>query len=151
MLGKTIDRLEQLVKNNKAVTGVSTGFVDLDKKTSGMQRSDLIIVAARPSMGKCIVSGSQLVDPMTGEINVIDDLVAAKDANLISINNQFKRVISQASDFVDDGLKPVFRVRTALGKTIETTLTHPFLTGKGWLPLSNIRVGEQIAIPRSFT
>ena len=52
VLGKTIDRLEQLVKNNKAVTGVSTGFVDLDKKTSGMQRSDLIIVAARPSMGK---------------------------------------------------------------------------------------------------
>jgi len=150
VLGKTIDRLEQLVKNNKAVTGVSTGFVDLDKKTSGMQRSDLIIVAARPSMGKCIVSGSQLVDPMTGEINVIDDLVAAKDANLISINNQFKRVISQASDFVDDGLKPVFRVRTALGKTIETTLTHPFLTGKGWLPLSDIRVGEQIAIPRSL-
>ncbi|MEN8778746.1 MAG: replicative DNA helicase [Glaciecola sp.] len=52
VLGKTIDRLEQLVKNNKAVTGVSTGFVDLDKKTSGMQPSDLIIVAARPSMGK---------------------------------------------------------------------------------------------------
>lgn len=52
VLGKTIDRLELLVKNNKAVTGVSTGFVDLDKKTSGMQPSDLIIVAARPSMGK---------------------------------------------------------------------------------------------------
>ena len=52
VLGKTVDRLEQLVKNNKAVTGVSTGFVDLDKKTSGMQPSDLIIVAARPSMGK---------------------------------------------------------------------------------------------------
>ncbi|MCC2617694.1 replicative DNA helicase [Aestuariibacter halophilus] len=52
VLGKTIDRLEALIKNNKEVTGVSTGYNDLDKKTSGLQPSDLIIVAARPSMGK---------------------------------------------------------------------------------------------------
>ncbi|WP_018984181.1 replicative DNA helicase [Salinimonas chungwhensis] len=52
VLGKTIDRLEALIKTNKEVTGVTTGFTDLDKKTSGLQPSDLIIVAARPSMGK---------------------------------------------------------------------------------------------------
>jgi replicative DNA helicase len=52
VLTKTIDRLEALVKNNKEITGVSSGFTDLDKKTSGLQSSDLIIVAARPSMGK---------------------------------------------------------------------------------------------------
>jgi replicative DNA helicase len=52
VLTKTIDRLEALVKSNKEVTGVSTGYTDLDKKTSGLQQSDLIIVAARPSMGK---------------------------------------------------------------------------------------------------
>lgn len=52
VLGKTIDRLEALVKSNKEVTGVTTGFTDLNKKTSGLQPSDLIIVAARPSMGK---------------------------------------------------------------------------------------------------
>ncbi|MDG1254314.1 MAG: replicative DNA helicase [Glaciecola sp.] len=150
VLGKTIDRLEQLVKNNKAVTGVSTGFVDLDKKTSGMQPSDLIIVAARPSMGKCIVSGSQLVDPTTGALNSIDDLVAAQHAPVLSVDNRFKCVAGHASEFVDDGLKPVFRVTTALGKSIETTLTHPFLTGNGWQPLSEINTGEQIAIPRNL-
>ncbi|QPG05881.1 replicative DNA helicase [Salinimonas marina] len=52
VLGKTIDRLEALIKTNKEVTGVTTGFTDLDKKTSGLQPSDLVIVAARPSMGK---------------------------------------------------------------------------------------------------
>ncbi|MDP5040728.1 MAG: replicative DNA helicase, partial [Paraglaciecola sp.] len=41
VLGKTIDRLEILVKSNKEVTGVSTGYTDLDKKTSGLQPSDL--------------------------------------------------------------------------------------------------------------
>ncbi len=51
-LKKTIARIEALSKQNKDVTGVSTGFTDLDKKTSGLQPSDLIIVAARPSMGK---------------------------------------------------------------------------------------------------
>ncbi len=52
VLSTTIERLEELVKSNKEVTGVSTGYTDLDKKTSGLQPSDLIIVAARPSMGK---------------------------------------------------------------------------------------------------
>ncbi len=54
MLRKTIDRIEHLFKhkNHSGVTGISTGFVDLDAKTSGLQPSDLIIIAARPSMGK---------------------------------------------------------------------------------------------------
>ena len=52
VLDKTIKRLESLIETRKEVTGVTTGFSDLDKKTSGLQPSDLIIVAARPSMGK---------------------------------------------------------------------------------------------------
>ncbi|CAK3934555.1 replicative DNA helicase [Vibrio crassostreae] len=53
VLEKTIDRLEELNKTAiDGVTGLSTGFADLNKKTAGLQNSDLIIVAARPSMGK---------------------------------------------------------------------------------------------------
>lgn len=51
-LTKTVDRLEHLLHAGKEITGVSSGFIDLDKKTSGLQPSDLVIVAARPSMGK---------------------------------------------------------------------------------------------------
>jgi replicative DNA helicase len=46
------DRLEHLQKHEKALRGVSTGFAPLDDKLSGFQKSDLIILAARPSMGK---------------------------------------------------------------------------------------------------
>ncbi|WP_117168008.1 replicative DNA helicase [Paraliobacillus sediminis] len=46
------DNIEQLHHNDADVTGVPTGFRDLDKITSGFQRNDLIIVAARPSVGK---------------------------------------------------------------------------------------------------
>lgn len=53
ILEQTVSRIEELFQRpHDGVTGVSTGFTDLDKKTAGLQRSDLIIVAARPSMGK---------------------------------------------------------------------------------------------------
>jgi replicative DNA helicase len=54
LLGKVIDRVDELYsqENQKDITGLATGFADLDKKTSGLQPGDLIIVAARPSMGK---------------------------------------------------------------------------------------------------
>jgi len=53
VLEKTVDRIEKLYQQpHDGVTGVSTGFADLDKMTAGLQPSDLIIVAARPSMGK---------------------------------------------------------------------------------------------------
>ncbi|EJN3164068.1 replicative DNA helicase [Vibrio cholerae] len=53
ILERTIERIELLYKTPQdGVTGVNTGFTDLNKKTAGLQGSDLIIVAARPSMGK---------------------------------------------------------------------------------------------------
>ncbi len=53
VLNKTLERIEQLLKTpQNGVTGLDTGFVDLNKKTAGLQGSDLVIVAARPSMGK---------------------------------------------------------------------------------------------------
>ncbi len=47
-----LDRIEKASKNKGTVTGIPTGFIDLDYKLSGLQPSDLILVAARPSMGK---------------------------------------------------------------------------------------------------
>jgi replicative DNA helicase len=52
LLWPTMERIEALQLEGKTVTGVATGFGDLDEMTSGFQPSDLIIVAARPSMGK---------------------------------------------------------------------------------------------------
>jgi len=52
LLWPTMERIEALQRGGQSVTGVPTGFTDLDEMTSGFQPSDLIIVAARPSMGK---------------------------------------------------------------------------------------------------
>jgi replicative DNA helicase len=52
LLWPAIERIEELQKHGKTITGVPSGFSDLDELTSGFQPSDLVIVAARPSMGK---------------------------------------------------------------------------------------------------
>jgi replicative DNA helicase len=52
LLEKAVARMEMLYESRSPVTGVATGFDDLDKKTAGLQPSDMVIIAARPSMGK---------------------------------------------------------------------------------------------------
>jgi replicative DNA helicase len=52
ILPGTIDRLDMLSHSTSEITGVSTGFVEMDRMTAGLQRGELIIVAGRPSMGK---------------------------------------------------------------------------------------------------
>jgi len=52
VLNYTFESLERLYEQKGEVTGLSTGFKDIDNLTSGLQKSDLIIIAARPSMGK---------------------------------------------------------------------------------------------------
>jgi len=52
ILFDTFEHIEQLYNSEGGITGVPTGFPDLDEKTSGLQPSDLILIAARPSMGK---------------------------------------------------------------------------------------------------
>lgn len=52
ILSKTVDKIDELYHQEGSITGLSTGFTDLDAMTSGLQPSDLIIVAGRPSMGK---------------------------------------------------------------------------------------------------
>ena len=44
--------LEELYRNKGSITGLTTGFIDLDRKTNGLQKTDLVLIAARPAMGK---------------------------------------------------------------------------------------------------
>ncbi|PNT90114.1 replicative DNA helicase [Coxiella burnetii] len=54
LLTKATDRIDKLFHSKQAITGLSSGFTDLDKLTSGLQDGDLIVVAGRPSMGKTV-------------------------------------------------------------------------------------------------
>ena len=52
LLADAFDRIEELHENKGALRGLKTGFRDLDKKTAGLQKGDLVIIGARPAMGK---------------------------------------------------------------------------------------------------
>lgn len=56
ILNESFDRIEELHRNKGSLRGVRTGYKDLDNMTAGLQRSDLIILAARPAMGKTTLS-----------------------------------------------------------------------------------------------
>jgi replicative DNA helicase len=56
LLANAVDKIETLFEQEGHVTGAATGFTDFDEKTSGLQPSDLIIIAGRPSMGKTTIA-----------------------------------------------------------------------------------------------
>ncbi|HET7607624.1 MAG TPA: DnaB-like helicase N-terminal domain-containing protein, partial [Gammaproteobacteria bacterium] len=150
ILPQTIDRLDFLSHSTSEITGVSTGFAEMDKWTSGLQRGELVIIAGRPSMGKCVVSGSRILNPETGALETIDDCVRDRRGNVVSLDATGRLQAAKASDFVDDGVKPVFELTTALGRRVLVTAPHPFLTPTGWQPLASLRPGMCVAVPRAL-
>ncbi|HEY0320192.1 MAG TPA: replicative DNA helicase [Pyrinomonadaceae bacterium] len=142
-----LEKVQEMAGRTAMLTGLTTGFNELDTMTSGLQPADLIVVAARPSMGKCLAYDSEIV-LSDGSISTIEELYRARKAELLTLASDFKFKRARPSHFVDDGIKPVFRVTTRLGRTVETTLSHPFLTVDGWKPLLQLNVGERIAVPR---
>jgi replicative DNA helicase len=71
---KVLKQIEELSKKADGLTGVPTGFTDLDRLTSGWQPSDLIIVAARPGMGKCLAKGTKVL-MFDGSLRCVEDLL----------------------------------------------------------------------------
>ena len=70
---KTIEKIELLAELDGSITGASTGFDDLDALTSGLQPSDLVIIAGRPSMGKCFGKGTKIL-LYSGEVKNVENI-----------------------------------------------------------------------------
>ncbi|MBC7930213.1 MAG: replicative DNA helicase [Rubrivivax sp.] len=142
-----LEKVQEMGGRGSVITGLTTGFSEIDTMTSGLQPQDLIIVAARPSMGKCLAFDSEIV-LADGSLTTIEEVYGTRSARLLTLGDDFKLRLTRPSAYVDDGLKPVFRVTTRLGRTIETTLSHPFLTLDGWRQLHRLKIGDRVAVPR---
>ncbi|HEV3225641.1 MAG TPA: replicative DNA helicase [Acidimicrobiales bacterium] len=79
LLGPLLDRLEQLYDRREAVTGLATGYTDLDELLSGLQPSSLVVVGARPSMGKALSLDTPIPTPSgwttMGDLQVGDQVL----------------------------------------------------------------------------
>jgi len=149
ILVDSFERLERISNTTDEITGLPTGFIDLDKMTSGLQPSDLIILAARPSMGKCLSAEAEIL-LADGQVKTIEEIYHQQDADLLTLDKKWQFQLTKPSGFVDDGIKPVFQVTTKLGRQIKTTLTHPYLTLNGWKHLGELEPGDRIAVPRKL-
>ncbi len=67
LLKAAVERIDELFSNGDALTGLTTGFDDLNERTGGLQSSDLIIVAARPSMGKTTFAMNLVENALMGD------------------------------------------------------------------------------------
>ena len=84
-----LDVIERASKTKGTVTGIPTGFIDLDYKLSGLQRSDLVLIAARPSMGKTafVLNIAQHVAFRQNKAVAIFSLEMSKDAQILRTGN----------------------------------------------------------------
>lgn len=114
ILTKAIDRIDTLFNSDNAITGVSTGFVDLDDKTSGLQPADLVIVAGRPSMGKT-----------TFAMNLVENAVLRTD----------KAVLVFSLEMPADSI--VMRMLSSLGRIDQTKVRSGKLEDDDWPRLTS--------------
>lgn len=93
-----INKIEMAARHKGTVTGISTGFYDLDYKTSGLQPSDLILVAARPSMGKTafVLNLAQYISVRNKVPTAIFSLEMSKDQLINRVLSMESKVDSQA-------------------------------------------------------
>ena len=151
------DAFEEIERRHQAgddVVGLPTGFRDLDRMTAGFQPQNLIILAARPAMGKC-QPGSTIINMAdTGERISLAEAVergrAGKLVTVSSLNAAGRIQLMPVSAFHHNGHQEVATVESGLGRRTTATRNHPFLTPTGWRALGELQCGDLIAVPRQI-
>lgn len=100
--------------------------------------------------GKCQL-GSDTVILKDGSITSIEQLYSRyinnESLNILTMDDKFEQSMSDDIKMADNGVKPVFNVKTKSGKELNITDNHPLFTVNGWTELKNISVGDSILIP----
>ncbi|KAB7885645.1 replicative DNA helicase [Poseidonibacter ostreae] len=92
--GDTLSYIERMKKlGNKHLIGETTGFDALDKKTTGFNEGDLIIIAARPAMGKCLAKGTKVL-MFDGSLKAVEDVISGD--KLMGDDSTSRKVLSIA-------------------------------------------------------
>jgi DNA polymerase-3 subunit alpha len=112
---------------------------------------DLVEKFAGYGFNKCIWKFSTIVDAKTGNRTTIEELFRRRSAcHVHAMGPDGKMQIRPVKDVVWNGVRPVFRLKTRLGKEIVATDNHPFRTLDGWTNLGDLRPGDRIAAPRQM-
>jgi replicative DNA helicase len=116
VIQRVFKNIEELYERQEEITGIPTGFADLDRLTSGFQPGDLVILAARPSMGKAQPLDAPVLTP-AGFVPMGDLEVGSA---IIGADGKPHRVLA----VFPQGERPVFRVRFTDGAMVECCDEH---------------------------
>jgi DNA polymerase-3 subunit alpha len=114
---------------------------------------DEIEYFANYGFNKCLVYDSLIIDADTGRQVRIGDLATGKvqiEHTLTCDTSTLRLQPTKIAPAMENGVKPVYRLTTRLGREIEATSNHPFYTFDGWRMLGELQVGDKIAAPRSL-
>jgi DNA-directed DNA polymerase III PolC len=100
---------------------------------------------------ECIVGETRVVDADSGKWLTIDEIVGgrARLENTLACDEDQRLRKRKVSCVIRSGVKPVWRLRSALGHEIMATAEHPFMTMGGWRQLGKLKVGDHVATARS--
>jgi replicative DNA helicase len=144
LLQPTMDEIDAIASNGGLARGVPTGFVELDDTTNGLHPGQMIIVAARPGMGKALALNTPLPTP-TGWTTMGD--VAIGDL-LLDPDGLATRVVA-ATDVMFG--RPCYQIDFSDGSTIVADAMHQWPTGYGIRTTAGLRCGlDTIAAAGSF-
>jgi len=101
---------------------------------------------------ECVVGETRVVDAGSGRWLTIDEIVSGRVQlkTTIACDDELRLRRRKVLAVRSSGVKPVWRLRTALGHTITATAEHPFLTMGGWRQLGKLRLGDQVAAARAL-
>ncbi|HRJ44868.1 MAG TPA: LAGLIDADG family homing endonuclease, partial [Caldilineaceae bacterium] len=106
---------------------------------------------ARYGFNKCLPGDVEVVDAVSGRLVRVEDLYTGEASLTETITcdtASLKLQSGRVSAVMENGVKPVYRLTTRMGRQIEATANHPFYTFDGWRRLEELGVGDQIATPR---
>ena len=154
VLGVEIRKWQELSDSGRSLTGTPSGFADLDAVTGGFQPGNLIILAARPAMGKCLTGDALVYDPQTGARRRMDEVVelieGGEEVFVTATDTKLQLSAVRATAAFRNGVRPVFTLTTRLGRRVTATANHPLLTLGGWKELGSLQSGDRIAVPRTL-
>jgi replicative DNA helicase len=148
---KITQMINSVGKPTMAATGLDTPWEPVNKILGKVNGGNLITVAAKPKAGKCLHKDSIVINPETMKPLTIEQAIKEKMSHIHSYNEETKKIeVCRISDWIDSGVKPLVRVTTQLGRSVETTYSHRYLTFDGWKFVKDIKIGEKIAVPTTF-
>jgi replicative DNA helicase len=115
------------------------------------QRTDKRPVLSDLRESGCLAGETRIYLPDAGEYRRIDELVGMRDFRVSALNTQTWKLEScRVSNAFSTGRKPVFELRTRLGRRLRATANHRFLTVEGWRRLDELKPGTHLALPRKL-